>query len=562
VMPLPSDVLGNLIEQNRVPNIPIYEMSTNDAALLTALENYLNTPFFTNEFHKDSAAGHPESGVIARLNAQPWYLIFVREQAVFSGLFQRQGQISILISTLIAALVGLIASIVAGTFSRPILRLQETAGHISAGQFDAQADVETSDEIGKLAQVFNFMTSQLKNLINTLEDRVQERTRELAQQNEALLFRTRQLQTVSDVARGIVSTQQLDTLLHQLTVLISDRFGFYHVGVFLLDEKKDYALLRAANSEGGRRMLARQHRLQVGQIGIVGYVTGKGEARIATDVGQDAVFFNNPDLPETRSEMALPLKANDAVIGALDVQSTIPNAFSQEDIELFGILADQIAIAILNNRLYSETLQALEESHRVHRMYMRDEWGKTGSDRQVLGYRATPYGLTTLEISEQSAVESALHAGKASIRAAQPDQPASLAIPIRLRGVTIGAIHIQDARIRDRMWSDEEVNSIQAVADQVGLALENARLLEKTILRAERERRVLEITGKIRSTNDPQVMINIAIQELKRTLNASEAQIIWNENNPFGEPKSNVQEREAPGNGNGRGNSAQDKEQL
>ncbi len=374
------------------------------------------------------------------------------------------------------------------------------------------------------------MTNQLKNLINTLEDRVRERTQELAQQNEALLYRTRQLQTVSDVARGIVSTQRLESLLNQLTVLISERFGFYHVGVFLLDEQKEYAVLRAANSEGGKRMLARQHRLKVGQIGIVGYVTGTGEARIATDVGKDAVFFNNPDLPQTRSEMALPLKANNEVIGALDVQSTIPNAFTQEDIELFSILADQIAIAILNNRLYTETLQALEESQRVHRLYLRQEWGKEAGERPILGYRATPHGLIALEGIQEQEISAALLSGDIVIQPAKENLPATLAVPVRLRGETVGVIHIEDDQIADRVWSEEEIRSIQAVADQVGLALENARLLEKTIRRAERERRVLEITSKIRSTNDPTTMIEIAVQELKRTLNASHAEVIWKEN--------------------------------
>ncbi|GIV66199.1 MAG: GAF domain-containing protein [Chloroflexota bacterium] len=529
VMPLPSDVMGKLIQSNRVPNLPLYEMSTNDVALSAGLENYLNSPFFTGEFHSDDP-NHPELGAITRLKSKPWYLVFVREQTSFAGLVARQGRLSILISTLIAGLVGLIASVVSGSFSRPIVRLQQTAELISSGELDAQAQVETGDEIGKLAQAFNFMTNQLKNLINTLEDRVRERTQELAQQNEALLYRTRQLQTVSDVARGIVSTQRLESLLNQLTVLISERFGFYHVGVFLLDEQKEYAVLRAANSEGGKRMLARQHRLKVGQIGIVGYVTGTGEARIATDVGKDAVFFNNPDLPQTRSEMALPLKANNEVIGALDVQSTIPNAFTQEDIELFSILADQIAIAILNNRLYTETLQALEESQRVHRLYLRQEWGKEAGERPILGYRATPHGLIALEGIQEQEISAALLSGDIVIQPAKENLPATLAVPVRLRGETVGVIHIEDDQIADRVWSEEEIRSIQAVADQVGLALENARLLEKTIRRAERERRVLEITSKIRSTNDPTTMIEIAVQELKRTLNASHAEVIWKEN--------------------------------
>lgn len=528
VMPLPSDLMGRLIQSNRVPNLPLYAMSTNDVGLSAGLENYLNSPFFTTEFHPDDPT-HPEIGAITRLSSKPWYLVFVREQTTFAGLVQRQGRLSILISTLIAGLVGLIASAVSGSFSRPIIRLQQTADLISSGDLEAQAEVETSDEIGKLAQAFNYMTNQLKNLINTLEDRVRERTQELAQQNEALLYRTRQLQTVSDVARGIVSTQKLENLLNQLTVLISERFGFYHVGVFLLDEQKEYAVLRAANSEGGKRMLARQHRLKVGQVGIVGYVTGTGEPRIATDVGQDAVFFNNPDLPHTRSEMALPLKANNEIIGALDVQSTVSNAFTQEDIELFSILADQIAIAILNNRLYTETLQALEESQRVHRLYLQQEWSKEARQRTVLGYRATPHGLIALEEIREQEVATALKSGEPQVRPARENQPAALSVPVRLRGEIIGVIHIEDDQITDRVWNDEEIRSIQAVADQVGLALENARLLEKTIQRAERERRVLEITSKIRSTNDPNAMIEIAVQELKRALNASHAQVIWKE---------------------------------
>lgn len=557
IMPLPSDVMGKLIQSNRVPNLPLYAMSTNDIALSAGLENYLNSPFFSAEFHADDP-NHPEIGAITRLKTRPWYLVFVREQTTFAGLIARQGRLSILISTLIAGLVGLIASVVSGSFSRPIVRLQQTAELISSGELEAQAQVETGDEIGKLAQAFNFMTNQLKNLINTLEDRVRERTQELAQQNEALLYRTRQLQTVSDVARGIVSTQKLESLLNQLTILISERFGFYHVGVFLLDEQKEYAVLRAANSEGGKRMLARQHRLKVGQVGIVGYVTGSGEARIATDVGKDAVFFNNPDLPQTRSEMALPLKANNEVIGALDVQSTIPNAFTQEDIELFSILADQIAIAILNNRLYTETLQALEESQRVHRLYLQQEWSKEASQRPVIGYRATAHGLIALEEMREQEVSSVLLSGDTLVRPANENQPAALSVPVRLRGETVGVIYIEDDQIADRVWSDEEIRSIQAVADQVGLALENARLLEKTIRRAERERRVLEITSKIRSTNDPNMMIEIAIQELKRTLNASHAQVIWKGNeDATNQPQesgdtSSPQKRDNGSNGSGR----------
>ncbi len=123
---------------------------------------------------------------------------------------------------------------------------------------------------------------------------------------EALQRRAIQLQTAAEVSRDASAVRDLPELLNRIVTLIRDRFGFYHAGIFLLDDAQEYAVLQAASSEGGRRMLARGHRLTVGETGIVGYVTGTGEARIALDVGEDAAFFDNPDLPATRSEMALP----------------------------------------------------------------------------------------------------------------------------------------------------------------------------------------------------------------------------------------------------------------
>jgi GAF domain-containing protein len=416
-------------------------------------------------------------------------------------------------------------------FSTPIIRLHSTAEQIIAGDLEAQAQVESGDEIGNLARAFNNMTARLKTFISELEDRVRERTQELARQNETLIFRSRQLQTVSDVARGIISTREFEALLTQVTTLVSERFNFYHVGVFLNDLQGEYTVLRAANSEGGRKMLTRQHRLKIGEVGIVGYVTLSGEPRIATDVGQDAVFFNNPDLPLTRSEMALPLKANERIIGALDVQSTEPNAFTQEDIELFSTLADQISIAIVNNQLLNETVKALEEAQRIHRQYLRQEWTGEIANRQIRAFAYTTKGTVAQTETELPEIKKAIEIGEPVAKASEgKDQPAILAVPIKLRGETIGVIHIKDAGIPNRKWNDDEITSISAVADQVGLALENARLLEKTIRRSERDRRALEITGKIRSANDPNAMIEIAMQELQKALNASQAVIVMKDN--------------------------------
>ena len=166
-----------------------------------------------------------------------------------------------------------------------------------------------------MAKTFNSMTGRVRDLIGNLEQRVAERT-------QALERRAIQLQAAADVGGTAARLRDLDELLRQVTRLISQRFGFYHVGIFLLDERGEYAVLRASNSEGGQRMLTRGHKLKVGQVGIVGYVTGAGEARIALNVGEDIQYFNNPDLPTTQSEMALPLIVGGRILGALDIQSS------------------------------------------------------------------------------------------------------------------------------------------------------------------------------------------------------------------------------------------------
>ncbi len=530
-----------LAQLNRLPYHP-YVNYTNQTDLANVLKHGSSVTYFTLEVHPDRP-GHLESGVAVRLQTKPWYVLFVREQSTLLALLQAQGRLAVIIAALFAAAVGLAASWVSGALSAPVIQLTKTAERITAGDLEAKASVESRDEIGTLGSAFNTMTAQLRSLINELEDRVRERTRELAQQNEALRYRTRQLQTVADVARSIVSAQALESLLNQVTTLISERFGFYHVGVFLLDEKGEYAVLRAANSEGGKRMLARQHKLPVGKVGIVGYVTATGQPRIATDVGEDAVHFKNPDLPETRSEIALPLIANNRVIGALDVQSTQPNAFTPEDIELFSTLADQIAIAIVNNQLLDETMRALDEARRVNRRYLQQEWEKEVRSRRHRAYIYTAQGLFAQPPLSQPEIEAAIRRGEVTVVPAEEGQAAVLTVPIQLRDEILGVIRVQDVGAPERDWTEEEIEALKAIAAQVALALENARLLETTLRRAERERKALEITGRIRAATDPQTMLDIAMEELQRALGASHVQIVFNR------PSAPSSNDEVPGNG-------------
>lgn len=193
-----------------------------------------------------------------------------------------------------------------------------------------------------------------------LDRRVAERTRDLQR-------RSIQLQTASEVARDATAILDMDKLLDQTVHLISNRFGFYHAGVFLVDHQSGYAVLHAASSEGGKRMLERGHKLAIGKVGIVGYVAATGEPRIALDVGKDAVHFVNPDLPATRSEMALPLISRGRVIGVLDVQSVQEAAFTEEDVAALQTMADQLANSIENARLYTAELQRRREAETLYR---------------------------------------------------------------------------------------------------------------------------------------------------------------------------------------------------
>lgn len=264
-------------------------------------------------------------------------------------------------------------------------------------------------------------------------------------------------------------------------------------------------------------MLARQHQLRIGQEGIVGFVSARGEPRIALDVGDDAIFFNNPDLPDTHSELALPLKKGDEVVGVLDVQSTEPDAFSSEDVEFLSILADQVALAIENARLFNETQRSLAEAEAFSRQYLREGWGRAASENQLVGYRYDKTGAAPLSNPVDIP-------GTSKPTASSSEISGSIAIPIELRGALLGDLVVQAPA--GKKWSRDELDLIRAVADRVALSAENARLFEETSRRAERERLVSEITSRIRSSNDPNEMIQLAAQELKSALGVSRVEVV------------------------------------
>lgn len=381
--------------------------------------------------------------------------------------------------------------------------------------------------------------AELQALRTELEKRVEERTfesefraRELAErtvQLELANLRTRkraaQLQAISEVARVIAQIRKLNDLLPRIVKVISEQFDFYHTGIFLTDEANQYAILSAASSQGGKQMLSRGYRLKIGSQGTVGCVTETGAPIIALDTDENKVSLENPDLPNTRSEMAVPLMSGNKIIGALDIQSEQPDAFTQEDVDVIQTLADQVSIAIENARLFDATEKSLSEAETIYRQYIRSEWASLATNENILGFRYTVAGATSLENAiESNEIKKAAETGQTITEVDYQSGQATLAVPIKLREEVIGVLNVRTPGKRD--WTPDEIGLVQAVAERVAVSAENARLFDQTTSRAERESAVSEITSKIRSTNDPDEMIQIAINELQQTLNLKNVRIV------------------------------------
>jgi GAF domain-containing protein/HAMP domain-containing protein len=403
----------------------------------------------------------------------------------------------------------------------PIQRLTQVASQIAGGDLSVQAPVTTSDEIGTLAHAFNTMTSQLRETLDELEKRVGERTAELSLANERNERRARHFEAIAHIARTISSTRDLDVLLPQITAVINQEFEFYHVGIFLLDTAREYAVLSAANSEGGKNMLERGHRLKVGETGLVGFVTGTGKPRVALDTGADAVFFNNPDLPDTRSEITLPLHVGDEIIGALDVQSTESNAFLQEDINILSTLADQVSVAIQNARQFEETRKALNESEVLSRQFVHTGWQQFTKSKNLLGIRHTGARASFLHRTNGKDKQ-----GDMLGQTRPNNRGAALSLPIKLRGEVIGSVDVRSAD--NRPWDQDELDIVTAIIERAAIALENARLLAESQKRAAKERIIGEISSKISMQSEINELLKTAAQELGRSLPGAEIAIQFN----------------------------------
>jgi len=348
------------------------------------------------------------------------------------------------------------------------------------------------DELETANINLSFTQTELKN-----------RSEELLVANKQLENSTKKLRAVAEVTSTAASLRNFENLISLTTNIISDELGYYHVAIFLLDEQRQYAILRSANTDGGLRMLARGFKVPVGQLGIVSSVAQTAQPRIALNTGENKVLFNNPDLAGTQSELALPLKSGDEIMGVLDIQSTEPNDFSEDDVSILSILADQVAIALQNALLFDESQRALREANVESLQASSRAWKDYGEMIETKGYRYDGIKSEPLKDARSSKGENE-----------------ALLIPVQLRGQTIGRLKLSAAD-PSRQWTDDELIMVSATAERVALALEGARLLEEAQKRATREAFLSEIASKLGTSFQLDSILRDTVQELGQTLKNS-----------------------------------------
>ena len=507
------------VDSKQFLDIPRDEQATNFTDFAYALDTAAEQPFFRVDITPNIPGD--DTVAVAFMKTQPWIVTYSRPTSIFLAEVQKQTRTNIILVIGASILITIIAAVVVRSLTNPIIALTKTANSISKGDLSARAEVHTTDEIGLLASAFNFMTDQLQSTLVGLEQRIDERTADL-QKN------TLELKTIADVAREIAIIRDMDTLLKVSVELIRERFKYYHVGIFLVDERSEYAILRAASSVAAEQLLSKNYKLKVGQTGLVGNVTRTGQAYIALDIDTDAIYFDNPLLPETRSEIVLPLRSHNFTIGALDIQANTPTAFDEKDVQTLQILADQLAAAIENAQLAQQIEGNLTALTIASRLQTQQIWRAAIDQRERPAYeydglqvRAVPQNLPANLLKHLESGKTIVLKQNTENEDESKKYKSTLIIPLMVLDQVIGVIGLEQED-PNRIWTDEEIAIAQAAANRAALTLENARLLEESQRRAVKERTIFESTARIGSALNIENILQATAEELEKVLSGSE----------------------------------------
>lgn len=387
---------------------------------------------------------------------------------------------AILISALTLVLGAVLGYFISRTVSIPLGDLIATLKAVEAGDLSQRAQVTSTDEIAEVTMHLNRMVASLEELQTTLEKQVEERTRLLSATNE-----------VAKVSSSILDP---DDLLAKVINLFTDQFNYYYAAIYLIDPGEKWAELKEATGEAGKVLKQNHHRLELSGKSMVATAIRERAPRISQNTSDEKQRVENPLLPYTRSEVALPLIVGDRVIGALNVQSTRAADFGVQTIETMQNMTGQVTIALENARLFQETQARIREMRAIQQQYLLEGWGSLSAKEEDLEYSVG-------DINEANSQH--------------------FASAINLRDQIIGEITLEGTGI----WSPEQKNLVDAVASQAAIALENARLVNESRQIAVRERMLAEINSKIWSSTTIDAVLQTAIKELGRRLDASSATI-------------------------------------
>jgi PAS domain S-box-containing protein len=367
-----------------------------------------------------------------------------------------------------------------------------------------------------------------------------------------------QLHTAAEIARDTSSTLDLNELLKKAVNLVRERFGFYHASIFLLEPNGEYARLEESTGPAGQRMKENRHRLMVGSNSMIGQATSIGEPIVLNDVSTSSNYYANPLMPETRAELAIPLKIGDRILGALDVQSSHLNAFAEQDVAILQILADQISVAVFNANLFARTQDNIIRHRLLHEITSNAALALTSEEviqtavdslhtampddrisiylldngflelRASAGYPNTLPKITKLAIGEGTPGRAAQEL--TPVLSYQPESEpvdeifySQLAVPIIYSHSVVGTLLVESPRYNAYDENDQEI--VATLGSSLGPILYNAYLMAEVRQQVERERLIYEATSRIHRSVDIQSILKTSAAELSKAVGARSAQI-------------------------------------